>query len=44
MYIKQQRSPESNPSTKTNVVVARKCTNAKADQLKTAVVWCFENG
>lgn len=44
MRIQQQRSPRSNPSTKADAVVARKWTNAKAEQLKAAVAWCVENG
>ena len=44
MRIQQRRSPRSNPSTKADAVVARKRTNAKAEQLKAAVAWCAENG
>ena len=44
MYIKQHHSPASNPSTKAEVIVIRKRTNAKTEQLDAAMAWCIQNG
>ena len=44
MYIKQHHSPVSNPSTKAEVIVIRKRTNAKTEQLDAAMAWCIQNG